>query len=183
MSNYTPRRTAYPFSAVNVRYKTVSERLLLQEQWNTFERVENYDDIIYQKYEKGLRDETYYLFASDQEFKNYKAGQILHVNAYPNLPPSTFDSIRNRPFPNVAPVTALPYITNTENFRANKRVPVASEIAAANADLAVYIYVSTYNDAHALKYVFLDDDEKTAYMRALNLLNYVPDPKELPPAV
>jgi hypothetical protein len=153
---------------------------MMANQWDTFERVENYDDIIYQKFEKGIRDETYYLFASDKEFKDYKAGQQLHIITFPNLPVKTFESIRNGPFPDAKPITALPYITNTENFRANKRVPVASEVAAANADLAVYIYVSTYNDAHALKYVFLDDEEKTAYTRALNLLNFVPDPKELP---
>ena len=180
--SYTPRRTQYPFSA-NVRYKTVSERLIMEEQWNTFERVENYDDIIYQKFEKGIRDETYYFFKTNVEYMNYMAGQILHRQTFPKLPASTFDSIRNRPFPNAEPVTALPYETNTERFQPNKRVPNASEIAAANADLAIYDYVSTYNNTHVLKYVFLDDDEKTAFIRAANLLGYVPDPKELPSAI
>jgi hypothetical protein len=162
-----PNRTQYPFSDVNIRYKSKNETLIMQNQWDTFERVENYDDVIYQLYETGDRSKTFYLFASDAEFKAYNAGQLLHITTYPNLAPSTFVSIRERPFPNVPIKTTLPYWTGVERFIVNNVVPTASEIALQQADLEVYAGVSTYNVAHVLKYQFVDADEKAAYDRAM----------------
>jgi hypothetical protein len=163
---YTPLRTQYPFSDVNVRWKSRGEILRLEEQWNTFERVENYNDIIYQKFEKGLRSEMYYQFVNDQEFKNYRAGQQLHVVTYPSLPPQTFAPIRDRPMPDVPIVGTLPYTTNVPRFAINTITPSAAEQAAATADLAVYSFVSTFNQRHVLKYSFVSDEEKNAYERA-----------------
>jgi hypothetical protein len=165
--SFTPKRTQYPFSDVNIRYKSKSEALIMQNQWDTFERVENYDDVIYQMYEVGDRSKTFYLFASDAEFKAYNAGQLLHINTYPTLPGSTFASIRDRPFPNVRTKTSLPYWTGVERFVVNNIVPTASELALQQADLEVYAGVSTYNGTHVLKYQFVDGDEKAAYDRAM----------------
>jgi hypothetical protein len=169
--SYTPQRTAYPFGDVNVRYRSRGDILKMEEQWNTFERVENYNDVVYQKFQQGLRDTMYYVFTNDQEFKNYKAGQQLHIITYPTLPCSTFDPISQRPMPDVAPVTALPYVTNTIQTLPNRYIPTASEQAAINADLAVYAHVSSYNAVHQLKYTFVDDEEKTAYERGCVRVN------------
>jgi hypothetical protein len=138
----------------------------MQEQWNTFERVENYNDLIYQKFEEGLRGNMYYVFRSDAEFKDYRAGQQLHVITYPSLPPTTFDPISQRPMPNVVPKEAPPYETNAPRLINNKVTPTASELAAQTSDLEIYTYVSSYNAVHQLKYQFVDDDEKQAYRRA-----------------
>lgn len=137
----------------------------MQEQWNTFERVENYNDIIYQKFEQGLRSNMYYVFRSDAEFKDYRAGQQLHIITYPNLPASTFDPISQRPMPDVVPKEPSPYETNVMRGIVNKVVPTASEQAATAADLEIYTYVSSYNAVHQLKYQFVDDEEKTSYER------------------
>ncbi len=167
----TPQRTAYPFADVNVRYRSRGDILKMQEQWNTFERVENYNDIIYQRFEQGLRDSMYYVFVNDAEFKNYKAGQQLHIQTYPNLPCSTFDPISQRPMPDVAPKTGIPYVTNTIQTLPNRYIPTASELASLNADLAIYVHISSYNGTHQLKYAFVDDEEKTAYERACTALS------------
>ncbi len=166
-----PQRTAYPFTDVNTRYKSRGDILRMEEQWNTFERVENYNDVIYQKFQQGIRNVMYYVFVSDQEFKNYKAGQQLHIQTYPSLPCSTFDSISQRPMPDVAPVTGLPLETGVCRSLPNKYIPTSSEQAALNADLAVYAHVSSYNAVHQLKYSFVDDEEKTAYERACVRIN------------
>ena len=108
----------------------------------------------------------YYVFTNDQEFKNYKAGQQMHIHTYPNLPCSTFDPISYRPMPDVVPLTSIPYVTNTIQTIPNRKNQLASEQAAITADLEVYTYVSTYNAVHQLKYAFVDDEEKTAFGRA-----------------
>ena len=71
----------------------------LQQQWNTFEQIENYDDIIYQKIMNGRHDESFYSFRNSAEYSYYKVGQTLHILEYPDVPPSTFSSIRDRPRP------------------------------------------------------------------------------------
>ncbi len=173
-TTFTPKRTQYPFGDVSTRYKSRSEILTMQDQWNTFERVENYNDIVYQKLELGLVSNMYYQFANDAEFKNYRAGQQLHIITYPNLPPGTFAPIRDRPMPAVAPKEGFPYTTGVERFIVNTDVPTASETRAALADLEIYTYVSTFNATHALKYAFVDDVEKNAYERVELRLNAIP---------
>ena len=140
------------------------------EQWNTFERVENYDDIIYQKYRQGIRDETYYLFTGDTERAQYIAGQLLHVNTYDGFrPASDFDSIRDRPMPDVPIRTALPYFYNVpKNFNPTNTL-TSSERAAQRADLEVYAFVSTYNDSHMIKWSFAKDEERISYERGQQL--------------
>ena len=167
----TPRRTAYPFADVNVRYKSRGDMLKMQEQWNTFERVENYDDVIYQLFEQGQRAYRYYVFASDAEFKDYKSGQQLHIRTYTNLPGSTFDPISQRPMPDVPIRTAVSYDTNISRDILTGPTAASSEKAAIQGDLEIYAYVSSFNSVHRLKYQFVDDDEKLAYERTALRLN------------
>jgi hypothetical protein len=168
-----PQRTQYPFAALtDSQLKSIlginqplSRRLFLQNQWDTFERIENFNDVIYQQFQQGNRSNLYYQFKNDEEFKNYKAGQQLHVNAYPSLPVSTFAAVRDRPMPDVPILTGLPLDTGVPRFQINTITPTASEKAQASADLEVYAYVSTYNATHYLKYAFPDDVEKNAFER------------------
>ncbi len=171
MATLTPLRTQYPFADVNVRDKLIGEILKLQEQWNTFERVENYNDIVYQRFQQGDRSQLYYQFLSNDEFKNYKAGQQLHIVTYRSLPPGTFSPISERPMPDVPYAGSLPVETNIPRFIVNRPTPSASEQAAAQADLEIYSFISTFNSRHVFKYVFIDDDEKNAYERADLRLN------------
>ncbi len=176
-----PQRTQYPFAALTNeqqlriigRNVPLIKRIMIQEQWNTFERIENYNDIIYQKYIAGNRSDLYYQFVNNQEMNDYRAGQLLHIQAYPDLPASTFQSGRDRPIP-VYNGGNLPIETNVPRFVLNRPVPTASERAMATADMEVYTYVSTFNASHYLKYAFVDDDEKNAYERAEVRINYIP---------
>ena len=175
-------RTQYPFGGLTADQrksliglnKPLRYIIMIQEQWDTFERVENYNDQIYQKFLQGDRSQLYYQFRTDQELHSYRAGQQLHVNAYPNLPASTFQPIRDRPMPDVPIRTALPIESGPPRFAINRIIPTASELAAQQADLAVYTYVSTYNATHQIKYNFVDDLEKNAYERTELRLNAIP---------
>jgi len=158
---FTVKRTQYPFDTTNIKYKTRSEVLDLQRKWNTFEQVENYNDIIYQRFLIGLRNKTYYQFVSNAEFKDYRSGQELHQLKYPTL---TFDSISNRPMPDVATVSGPPqYIQLSRST--NPAVPAvdSSENTNSRAELAMYTYISTYNATHHYQYNFVSNEEQIAY--------------------
>jgi hypothetical protein len=151
---------------MNVRYKSRSDVFRLEQQWNTFERIENYDDVIYQRIQDGLRDQTFYQFRSNAEYKDYKSGQDLHVLQNPTLPESTFAPIRDRPLPNTPSKTVLPYITMPDkSFIAPSPLP-ADEYTQIRSDAEIYTYVSSYNQAHVYKYNFTSDEEKLAFGRA-----------------
>lgn len=162
---YTPKRTQYPFD-MSLRYKTKSEIMKLQMQWETFERIENYDDVIYQRIQAGYRDKPFYQFASNEELKNYKAGQDLHVLRYPALPASTFAPVRDRPFPTTPAKTPLPYYYNTDKYINAPPPMTADELTKQKSDDQIYVYVSTFNRSHVYKYEFTSNEEKMAYYRA-----------------
>lgn len=165
MTSYSPLRTQYPFSA-NTRYKTRSDILIMENQWEIFERVENYNDIIYQRIQDGFRDQPFYHFLSNQELKDYKRGQELHILAFPNLPASTFASISERPLPTTPAKTSLPYYHQVEKSINPPPSISAEELTQQRADTEIYIYVSTFNYSHVYKYNFVSDEEKMAYYRA-----------------
>jgi hypothetical protein len=160
----TPLRTQYIFDSSGYKYKTRADLLRLQRQWETFERVENYNDIVYQKIATGDRGTLYYQFRTHEEYTDYRNGQELHVLKFPTLPTGTFASISERPMPDVPVIVKAPVYTMAPATDA-KSVP-ASVAAAATNDMTIYMYVSSYNVAHVYKYNFVSDDERLAYHRA-----------------
>jgi len=180
--SFTPRRVQYPYDALTSaqqlhlvgRNQPLIRKIRIQEQWATFERIENYNDVIYQKYEQGNRGDLYYQYKSNEELNNYNAGRLLHILAYPSLPAATFQPNRDRPLPNVPIIGGIPLETNVPRFVMNRPVPSSSERATFRAELEVYSYVSTYNHTHVLKYTFANDVEKNAYERVDLRINATP---------
>lgn len=170
----TPLRTQYIFDLSGVKYKTRADVFRLQRQWETFERVENYNDVVYQKIVAGDRGTLYYQFRSRDELLDYRNGQELHVLRYPVLGAAgEFNSISNRAMPNVPVTTKAPEYTMAPSRGINFSTSItASERVAMNNDLTIYAHVSTYNSQHYFKYIFPSDEEKLAYHRAeLRLLS------------
>jgi len=168
--SYTPLRTQYAFDLSGVKYKSRIDILTMQRQWETFERVENYNDIIYQRFSAGDRGQTYYQFRDSGERNDYRVGQMLHMNRYPLLPPGTFDSISLRAMPDVAVRVAAPNYTISPMPLAYIPGAIPESVATDNtADVTIYIYVSTYNFDHTYKYNFISDEERLAYHRGERL--------------
>lgn len=161
-------RTQYAFDLSGVKFKSRSDILKMQRQWETFERVENYNDAVYQKLLTGDRSTPYYFFRDNEELKDYRNGQELHVLRYPTLPSGTFASISSRPMPDVAIVARPPEYSMSTAPRgvALSTATTASETTTATMDMTIYTYVSSYNGSHVFKYSFASDDEKMAYHRA-----------------
>lgn len=170
MQPSTPLRTQYPFDLSGVRYKSRADILKMQRQWDTFERIENYNDIVYQRFSLGYRDKPYWQFVNREELSDYRNGQELHVLRYPSLPSGTFDSVSGRPMPDV------PVLTQPSNYSQVSREIVSapsvpsSERTEKTADMSVYIHVSSYNATHVYKYIFESNEEKMAYHRAERLV-------------
>ena len=164
--NLKPLRTQYAFDLSGVKYKSRSDIFRMERQWNTFERVENFNDIIFQRFGLGLRDQTYYRFKDREELNDYRNGQELHILRYPYLPTSTFASISERPMPDVAVIIGAP--TDSQIPRGlHYSTPILASVRTENeANLAIYTHVSTYNSAHVYKYNFASDEEKMAYHKA-----------------
>jgi len=162
----TPNRTQYPVNLSNIKYRTPIETLNLTRQWDTFERIENYNDIVYQKLQVGDRSTTYWQFVDASELKDYTAGQMLHCNFYTNLPASTFSPISSRPMPNVKVIIPAPSFS----VSGPACIPQTSAVQASaktqqQSDLTIYVNVSTYNQAHRYSYIFPSNEEFMAYNR------------------
>ncbi len=143
----------------------------MQRQWETFERVENYNDVIYQRFSDGDRSQTYYQFKDSAERNDYRVGQMLHINRYPLLPSGTFDSISLRAMPDVAVRIGPPNYTISPMPLAYIPGAIPESVATDNtADVTIYAYVSTYNFDHVYKYNFVSDEERLAYHRGERLV-------------
>jgi len=139
----------------------------MERQWNTFERVENYNDIIFQRIQNGFRDELFYQFVDQGELLDYNNGQQLHNLTYPQLSGcGTFSSISLQTITQYPTYVPAPEIIMTTTLRAGPKPLLESEKAAQEADMATYIHVSTYNGVHTFQYNFTSDQERLSYYRA-----------------
>lgn len=161
---YTPKRTQFFFDLSGVKCKTGGDIIRLRQAWETFENVENNDDIVYQKISSGIRSQLFYQYKNREEMNYYKIGQNLHEQRYPGV---DFTPIRDLPFPNVPSITGIPTVNGPPKICGPfQNTITSSERLGAINDMNTYIYISSYNSLHAYKYTFKSDDEKLAYQRA-----------------
>ena len=159
----TPSRTQWQFDSSGYKSKSMSDIMRMRKQWDTFERVENYNYGIYQKLLGGNRSELYYQFNTCEELNDYKNGQQLHSLKFPNV---SFKSISDT-YPNVAFSGPAPYVSQPIKQNASFSVSMlASDKTAQANDLAIYVYASTFNSEHTVQYIFPSTEEKMAYHRA-----------------
>jgi hypothetical protein len=165
-----PLRTQYVFDLSGVKYKSSTDILNMRRQWESFETIENYNDVIYQRFQLGLRDKPYWQFRNREEMNDYRVGQQLHGLRYPYLPSSTFDSISTRPMPDV-PVIKKPsdYSQVSRDILAPTPI-LGSELIEREGDFAIYMHVSSFNSAHKYKYAFASNEEQLAYHRAERII-------------
>jgi len=161
------KRTQWPYDLSGVKYQTKSDMIRLETQWNTFERVENINFLIYIKFLSGDFSQTWYQFVTNEEAANYRVGQQLHTNRYPYLPPATFTSISLAPLP-ICTNSSGPAIY-TQPSKSTLSPPAISESqkTESNQDLAIYTQISTFNTIHStFTYQFTSNEEQMAYYRA-----------------
>lgn len=160
-------RTQYCFDLSGIKFKSSAEIQKMKNQWDTFERIENENAQIFQRFMAGYQDKGYHHFSNRQELEDYRRGQALHIARYPWLSTSTFDPISERPIPSNIEVLARPSYFGQISRCVPEPKPISqTELAARQNDLATYAYVSTFNATHVYKYNFKDAEERLAYHRA-----------------
>jgi hypothetical protein len=60
-----------------------STRVIYQNAWNTFERVQNYNWTISTIRSTGDKSQVYYTYADIAEMNAFIVGRFLHVQRYP----------------------------------------------------------------------------------------------------
>lgn len=166
MTTYIYPRNQYIFDLSGVTCRSNNEIIKMRQKWNTFESVENFNDVIYQRFLSGLFDQQYYKFRDSAELNDYRAGQNLHIMRYPELDPTTFDSISNRPMPTGPVIVGLSEFTQINRCIIPPKSITQKEVIEQQSDLSIYAHVSTFNNEHVYKYSFISNEEQLAYHRA-----------------
>jgi hypothetical protein len=163
-----------PYDLSGVKYKTKSDILTLQRQWDTFNRVQSANFSIYLKILKG-EPLNWYVFANNQEATNYRNGQQLHTIRYPYIPPALFQSVSIAPIPTSRFVTGPPRFSQVPSVISPPPPIKESQKTENNADISIYRFVSSYNVLHStFTYQFQSNEEMMAYYRGLRLLTIPP---------
>ena len=157
-------RTQYPFSASYYRYKTRSEIEILRRQWETFERVENYNFAVRARMNSGFFDQRFYTFLSNSELMDYRRGQALHIAQFPTV---DFTSESEKFVQQSTIYVGVAYETREAPRGTYFSTSISdSERIKLQADMNIYMNVSTFNSTHVYKWVFSSDEERLAYERA-----------------
>ena len=87
-----PERSTFCFDLSGVQYKTRAELSDMRRQWDTFERIENYNSAILKQLSLAIpgpavqRDGSIFLRPVDYEEKtDYTKGQLAHIARYPDV--------------------------------------------------------------------------------------------------
>lgn len=60
-----------------------STKILYQNAWNTFERIQGYNWTVSTIRSSGDTSQTYYIYLSNDEMNTFTIGRFLHVQRYP----------------------------------------------------------------------------------------------------
>ena len=174
-----PQRSTFCLSERIFNNKSLLEINQIRTQWDTFERVENYNSIVLNKLanetpnesSSGVVTPAFYQFINSAEKTDYNLGQLAHTVAYPD----NVDFIKpysSRPIPYTS--TILSTINNTtistidSPFCANilpTKPSVGKDILLRNQkSLNLYVRVSTQVAQFPKSpYKFTSSEEYIAY--------------------
>lgn len=86
-------RSTFSFINTTRSYLTQDEIIKLRSQWETFERIENYNSIVYSSIVgkpispvgDTVIESVFYKFSGDVELQDYKQGRLNHIAEYPSV--------------------------------------------------------------------------------------------------
>jgi hypothetical protein len=87
LQNIVPARSTFCFKHDTRAFLSQHDLIALKRQWDTFERVENYNSIVYSTINgsESPANLIFYSFLNQSELDDYKLGQANHVSEYPNV--------------------------------------------------------------------------------------------------
>jgi len=87
LENIVPARSTFCFKHDKRAFLSQNDIIALKRQWDTFERVENFNSIVYSTI-TGSESPTslvYYSFLNQSELDDYRLGQVNHISEYPTV--------------------------------------------------------------------------------------------------
>jgi hypothetical protein len=87
LENIVPARSTFCFKYDTRKFVSQNDIIALKRQWNTFERVENFNSIVYSTI-SGSENPIgiyFYSFLNQSELDDYKLGQANHIAEYPTV--------------------------------------------------------------------------------------------------
>lgn len=76
--------SSFPFDSSGFLTLSQSQRIIYQQSWATFARIQNYNINVSTLRKLGDTSLTYYTFVSYTEREAFRNGQFLHTQVYPN---------------------------------------------------------------------------------------------------
>ena len=176
---------SYPRTATANRYISNQESIANQNNWNTFEAIENTNSAILKqlantvpKVGSGINERVWHQFTDDAEKTAYRLGQLAHVAAFPTVSDFTVP-YSNRPIPYISSVISsiksLPpnECVNCPCLRPVTGKPISSDEKLTNTKaLNTYVKVSTQTGLYPKSpYRFTSSDEYLLYKRYVSMNN------------
>jgi len=177
-----PMRSTFCYENTSANL-TAADIIDRRKQWDTFERVENYNSAILNqlgetvpKPQNGERDgSVFYNFANQKERNDYLAGQRAHVRALPNVNDFVVP-YANKPIPYTSSVISTLATVNPQmmtgpcpNERPGKPISY-EELISNRKGLSIYIKVSTQTGLYPKSpYKFKNTEEYLMYKKYVNL--------------
>jgi hypothetical protein len=156
-----PVRSTFCFPESTMKYKSRLEIRQLREQWDTFERIENFNSIVLNKLAQtvppeassGTSTPAFYQFQSSAEKTAYNLGQSAHTVTYPDET-DFLVPYASKPIPYISTVISTivgykyVYVSTTTSTFCSNILPTApkldSDIILRNRNgLNLYVRVST----------------------------------------
>ena len=81
MSNFC---SLFPFDLTGILCLNQSQKLIYQQAWATFDRIQGYNSNVSTLRGLGDTSLTYYTYVSYSERESFRIGQVLHARVYPN---------------------------------------------------------------------------------------------------
>ncbi len=174
-----PYRSTFCFPESSQQYKSQAELIKLRTQWDTFERIENYNSIVLNQLASivpveapnGVITPAFYQFINSAEKSNYNMGQLAHTVAYPDV--SDFlTSYAARPIPYTSTVmstiASIRYDISGVDVACSNILPpppLDSDIILRNRKgLSLYVRVSTQMAQYPKSpYKFTSNNEYITY--------------------
>lgn len=153
-----PFRSTFCFPESSLQYKSQADIQKLRTQWETFERIENYNSIVLNQLASMMPVEvasapitpSFYQFVDSAEKSNYNLGQLAHTVIYPDVTDFSIP-YASRPIPYTS--TVISTISGTKYDISGAAVfcsnilpppPLANDILLRNTNgLNLYVRVST----------------------------------------
>jgi hypothetical protein len=161
-----PQRSTFCFSHSTRAYLSNSDIITLTRQWDTFERVENINSIVYSTIvgtKTFNNNQPFYTFLNNNELKDYEQGRLNHIAEYPSVTDFVVPYSKK-------PVAVSSIIGNAQIFGIccpdedkSKRLSNNERVTNIKA-LNLYVRVSTQTALYPKSpYKFIDSQEYLLY--------------------